>query len=254
MGSLIIRKLITTFVTTIVTSILFAFFTLKESHSKIIYSLGNEFMGWFFIFFMYIGIIILIYGNLVSIGIEHLQRKWFIQHDWLYVLILGIFGLANGLLFQASIFALYGMLAALLYGGIDKWLYKRSSESKGIKMFFLLPIASLLLFWGYFHFISPPMSSFTKEEAVEFATSGEGDYTDYFPKEIGEWQGTIEGYQVEKKTTVKEIEEEMYIVSFEENWKKGTQAGNWTLSYKVERDGLGMYDEKGELPPYYESD
>jgi hypothetical protein len=94
---------------------------------------------------MYIGVIILIYGNLVSIVIEYLQRKWFQQYDWLYVLILGVFGLANGLFFQQGTLAFFGMLAAILYAIIDKWLYKRKPASKKIKMLFLNPVASLLI-------------------------------------------------------------------------------------------------------------
>src|SRR5690606_16348941 len=108
------------------------------------------------------GVIILIYGNLVSIGVEYLQTKWFKNLDWLYVMILGVFGLANGIFFQERTFAIFGMFAAILYALIDKWLVKRKTNSKSMKLFFLLPIASLLICWGYFQLTSPPTPPFTK--------------------------------------------------------------------------------------------
>lgn len=246
-----IRKLVTTFAATTIFSVVLSFFSLQDS-SKILYNQGNQFIGWFFVYFMYIGVIILIYGNLVSIGIEYLQRKWFQRLDWLYVLILGVFGLGNGIIFQESTLAIYGMLAAILYAIIDKWLFKRNTNSKVVKMFFLIQIVLLLICWGYFQFISPPMPPFTKENAVEFATSGEGTLEDHFPNEIGKWEGAIDGYQVKRETNAKEIGEEVYIVTFTESWSKGTREGSWALSYKVERGSLTAYDEKGIMPPYYE--
>ncbi|MBT2701471.1 hypothetical protein J7E79_29915 [Bacillus sp. ISL-40] len=249
--SLIIRKLVTTIVATTIFSVLLSFFGIKGI-SEIVYNQGNQFIGWFFIYLMYIGVIILIYGNLVSIVIEYLQSKWFQRHDWLYVLILGVFGLANGIFFQERTLAFYGMLAAILYAIIDKWLYKRNTKSKSVIMFFLIPIASLLISWGYFQFTSPPMPPFTKEDAVNFATTGEGTTIEHFPKDIGKWEGIIDGYQVKRETNAKEIEEEIYIVTFTENWKKGNEKGSWTLSYKIDRGSLTANGEQGNMPPYYE--
>lgn len=132
----LLRKLAATFVTTMFLSMLFAFLYFSNEN-EIIYNRGNNFIGWFVVYAIYIGLIILIYGNIVSIIIEYFQRRWFQQYDWLYVLILGLFGLANGILFQAAIAALYGMAAAILYGIVDKWLYKRSIKNKSIKPFLL---------------------------------------------------------------------------------------------------------------------
>lgn len=247
-SSLIVRKLITTIVATIICSAPLAYFYINSSN--FIYNQGNQFISWLFIYSMYIGVIILIYGNLVSIGIEHLQRKWFPQKDWLYVLILGVFGLANGIVFQVSILALYGMSAAILYALIDKWIYKRISKNQSVKMFFLIPIASLLLSWGYFQYTSPPMPPFTKEDAVKFATSGEGTTIEQFPKKIGEWEGTIDGYQVIRETNAKEIGKEKYIVTFTEFWSKGSEKDSWTLSYKVDRGSLTFNGEKGKMRPH----
>jgi hypothetical protein len=241
LSTFLLRKLIVTFVTTCISACILCFF-INEGNSNTIYNQGEQFIGSFLFLSFYVGIIVLIYGNLVSIGVEFLQRKWFQQYDWLYVLILGAFGLIVGL---------YGIISALLYAMIDKWLYKRMIKSKGVKMFLIIPITSILIFWGYFHFTSPQMPPFTKEDAVEFATSGEGTTIEYFPKKIGKWNGIIDGYEVERETTVQEIGEEIYIVTFTEKWRKETGTGFWSLSYEVERGSLIANSETGKTPPYY---
>lgn len=250
--SLIMRKLITTIIATIIFSIVLAFGSLIGNDLNIVYNQGNDFIGWFFIYFLYIGVIILIYGNLVSVGIEFVQRKWFQEHDWLYILLHSIFGLVNGVIFQERTLAFFGVLAALLYACIDRWLFKKELNSTSVKMLFVLPIIALFLCWGYFQLISPPMPAFTKEDAVEFATDVEGTIENAFPKEIGKWQGTIDGFQVERETEVIEIEDEIYIVTFKENWRQGTRTGFWSSSFKVERGTLSATGEKGIMPPYYE--
>lgn len=248
--SLLLRKLAATFVTTTFLSMLFVFLYFSNGN-EIIYNRGNNFIGWFVVYAIYIGLIILIYGNIVSIIIEYFQRRWFQQYDWLYVLILGLFGLANGILFQAAIAALYGMAAAILYGIVDKWLYKRSIKNKSIKPFFIIPIASILLCWGYLQLTSPPMPPFTIEDAVDYATSGEGSIIDEFPNNIGKWEGAIGDYQVIRETSAEEIGKEIYIVTFTENWKKENEKGTWTLAYKVDRQGLTLYyNKQGNIPPY----
>ncbi|MGM9986257.1 MAG: hypothetical protein ACI35O_03410 [Bacillaceae bacterium] len=249
---LIIRKSATTFFTTTIFSLLLGFLISSHDRSEFVYNQGNQFFGWFFIFFVYSGAIILLYGNTVSIVIEYLQRKWFQRYDWLYVLILGIFGLASGIFFQERTLALYGMLTAVLFAIIDKWLYRRQTASKGVKMFFIIPIVTILLSWGYLQLISPPMPPFTKEDAVEFATSGNGTTMDHFPKELGKSEIMIKGYQITRETSVKEIKKEVYVVTFTENWKKGNEEGFWSLSYTVERGSLTANGQNGNPPPYYE--
>lgn len=240
-STFLLRKFIVTFVTTIISAILLSFFN-NEGNPDVLYNQGEQFIGWFLFLSFYVGIIVLIYGNLVSVGVEFLQRKWFQQYDWVYVLILGAFGLIVGI---------YGMISALIYAVIDKWLFKRMIRSQEIKLFLIIPITSILVLWGYFHFTSPQMPPFTKEDAVEFATSGEGTPIEYFPKKVGKWNGIIDGYEVERKTTVREIGEEVYIVTFTEKWRKETGEGSWTLSYEVERGKLTANSNTGNTPPYY---
>jgi hypothetical protein len=250
LGSYIVRKLITTFVSTFMFSILLAFLSFHD-RSETSYNQGNAFIGWFLIFFIYSGAIILIYGNLVSVAVDYLQRKWFKHKDWLYVFILGVFGLVNGVFFQEATFALFGMLAAILYALIDKRIYKRRLENKSIKMFLLMPIASLILSWGYFQLMSPPRPPFTIEDAVEIATSSAGTALENFPKEKGKLEIVIDGYQVTRETEIEEIKKESYLVSFKEEWKKGTETGYWTLSYKIGRNSFTANRETGQMPPYY---
>lgn len=253
--NILTRKVTATVVSTIVISIWIAFLGGKDSDSEIIYNLDDAFVGWSITYVMYVGAIIFTYGNLVSIGIEYLQRKWFQKHHWFSILLHGIGGAAPGLFipdFQDAFFLLYGMLAAALYACVDRWLYKSASKKKGVKMFFLFSLLAYALCWGYFHFNSPPIPTFTQEDAVDFATADNGTVTDVFSNKIGKWQGNVEDYEVERETSVKEMGEEIYIVTFKENWSKGNETGSWLLSYKVERGSSSIYDEKGEMPPYQE--
>ncbi|MDM8102505.1 MULTISPECIES: hypothetical protein [Oceanobacillus] len=245
--SLFLRKLSATFVTTIFLSALFIVIHFINGFESA-YHRGNQFMGWFTVYALYIGMIILIYGNAVAIAIEYLQSKWFRQHDWLYVLILGFFGLANGIIFQDGMAALYGMPAAIIYGMFDKWLDRRKRKKKSVNPFWIIPIACLGISWGYLEVTSPPMPPFTKEDAVDFATYGEGTLTDDFPDNIGQWEGTVEGYHITKETDAEEIGDETYIVTFTEHWKKGRESGTWTASYEVDRQSMTTVNIEGKRP------
>ncbi|MBS4188721.1 hypothetical protein KHA94_00615 [Bacillus sp. FJAT-49705] len=150
-GNYIKRKLITTFVTIMLSSIILASYGVLKGTLEGVTNSSNEFVTWFILLIFYIGIIVFIYGNIVSICTEFLQNKYFKKYNWLYVIILGIFGLIPGLFFQVNTFALYGIMAALLYAIVDKWLYKRISESKSIIMFIIVPVIFFFLMWAYFN-------------------------------------------------------------------------------------------------------
>ncbi|WNS82331.1 hypothetical protein RRU94_16475 [Domibacillus sp. DTU_2020_1001157_1_SI_ALB_TIR_016] len=219
--------------------------------TNFIYDLGTNFLLLSSMFFTYIGAIVLVYGNIVSLVIEYFHKKWFKNQDWLYIVILSLFGLANGILFQDLIFAIYGLVAALLYALIDKWVEKRMENQKSIKIIWLIPFILAFIGWLYFYISSPPVPPFTKEEAVEFATNDNETVIKSFPKEVGKWEGTIQGYNVVRETSVKELEPEVYLVTFTEHWSKEAASDSWSLSYKVDRGSLSAYDEKGKEPPYY---
>ncbi|WP_246202568.1 hypothetical protein [Virgibacillus doumboii] len=243
-----IRKLITSFAAITIISISLGYMTLVDMDSP--YNMGNKVMGWTFFYGMYVGPIILIYGNAVSIGLEYVQNKWFRQNNVLYILLHGVFGLANGLLFQSWNFALLGITAALLYAIIDRWVYKRLDHQQGVKQFFLIPVLIYALSWGVLQLVSLDMPPFTKEDAVEFATSGEGTIIEIFPEKIGKWEGTIDGYQVVRETNVKEVDDEKYIVTFTESWEKDAETGSRYFSYEVERGTLTAHKNGGGKPPY----
>lgn len=248
-GRRIGRKLSATIVATFVFSMALCVWGIAMAEETV-YRQATEFYAMTLAYFYYIGMFVLIYGNLVAVGIESLQRKFFEQADWLYVLILGAFGSAIGLLVPDPGFILVGILVAMLYGVIDKWLLKRWQEDKGNKTFFIAPVIAFLLLWIYFLLASPALPPHTAEEAVAFITSGEGTSIDRFPNEVGTWSGEIEGYQVERTTSVKRGDEETYIVTFTEKWQKGTIDDSWTMSYRVDRDSSTFHGEEGEMPPY----
>ena len=250
--SLVKRKITVTYVTTVVISIIFAcLYMSSRVKMENPYNLGGEFLSWLIIYSMYVGAIVLIYGNLVSIGLEYSHKKWFIKHTWLYVLLHGMFGLLNGLLFQETALALAGMVVALFYALIDRWLYVREKVQLSLKMFFLFPAVACGLLTGYFQIISEPLPSFTMEDAVESATDALGNVTDIFPKSVGKWNGIIDGYQVERETSAEEIGKDKYIITFTERWEKGKENGSKSFSYEVDRRSLLAKGSSGDEPPYY---
>ncbi|RWR14010.1 hypothetical protein [Siminovitchia fortis] len=247
------RKLITTvFVTAMVSLAMGWFFTFHDSGAS--YHMGDDLIGWSFVYAMYIGAIILVYGNIVSIGLELAQKKWFSRNQWLYAVLHGVFGLANGLFFLNGPLAVIGAVAALFYAFVDRWILYQSAKQKNVDYIVLIPILIYMLAWGVFEYISPEEPPFTKEDAVEFATSGEGTITDVFPEKIGKCHGVIEEYEVTRETAAKKTGKEKYIVTFTETWKKKDgKTGSWSMAYEVERDSMSALYESGEIPVYYGS-
>ena len=70
------------------------------SYGEFEYNKGHSFLGWLLVYCIYVGAVILLYGNVVSLIVDVVQRKWFLKKDWLTILILGAFGLVNGLFFK----------------------------------------------------------------------------------------------------------------------------------------------------------
>jgi hypothetical protein len=139
------RKLTASFAASAAVSILCAFFTVYDTESAP--GLGTAFLGWLLFFMLYAGTIIFLYGNLVSFLLEVLQKRVaLLRKDWFYIFLHGLFGLANGLLFQNMIAAIYGMAAALLYALLDRRLFRREDST--------LFIVSLLICAGMLGVIS----------------------------------------------------------------------------------------------------
>ncbi len=216
------------------------------------YHKGNQFIGWSYVVFTFSGPVILVYGNLVSLALEHAQRNWFKGNQWLYILLHVVFGSASGLLFQQAGFAIFGMAAALLYALIDRLLllYKGPKRKK-VYLFTSIPILFSLIAWITLEYTSPKIPPFTKEEAVKIAASDEGRVLGTFPDKIGKVEGTINDYRVIMATEASELEKEKYLVVFTEIWEGNGEKGVRSVSYVVERHTLLSQGEKGKVPPYY---
>lgn len=206
------------------------------------------------IFTYYIGLIIFLYGNMVSLLLEHIQRKWFSENNWLYVLLHGLFGLVNGVMFLHWAFALAGMAFALLYAVIDRWLYAVVSKWKRPYLILALPAGvfagSLLVMQNA---PQPEVPPFTGEAAIEQAVNrvGAGTALAFFPSRQTSWNGVINGYAVTRSSNAKQAGPEVYTVTFRETWEKAVKTGEWTLGYLASRDTLSNRQESGEIPPYY---
>lgn len=251
-GNLLKRKLTVTFVAVMMTSIVLAFLTIDGMDSEPAYNMGHDFLGWTFVFAIYAGAVILIYGNLVSVGIEYLQQKGFVKQHF-YIVLHGIFGSAIGLLFQEPMFALYGSVIAVFYAFIDRWLLRRIRAQKKIWIFYLFPILICTIAWGYLQTLSDPLPPFTAEDAVERATTDHGTAINLFPEQIGTREVKIKGYHVERETAVEEIGNETYMVTFTETWQKGEEKGSYEIAYKIDRHSLTARGFGGDrTPPYYE--
>ncbi|WP_433750408.1 hypothetical protein [Falsibacillus pallidus] len=247
---MIVRKFTATFFTTSLLSLILAGTYL--SFSVFSPNTGDHLLGWSLFYGIYIGAIILFYGNLVSFFIEWLQGKWDWITQWFYILLHGVFGLANGLLFESWMLGFEGAIAAIVYAAIDRWVYFRQKKDKGmgIKLFYIFPIAVYLLSWGVLELASPSEPPFTKNDAAAFAVQGEGTIENTFPDHIGKWEGTIKGFKVTKETAVREIGKETYMVVFTERWEKGLLKGTRSMYYQVERGTLSGRGQEGNDPPY----
>ncbi|SDN27990.1 hypothetical protein SAMN05518871_104154 [Psychrobacillus sp. OK028] len=245
--SFVSRKLIVTFVTAILVAMIMSLFNVDLT----IYEQGNHFVGWTFVFFLYAGAIILVYGNIISIGVELLQRKYFARHKWLYVVILGLLGALFGIFYEERLLAVFGFFSAVFFAFLDLWLIRSSFKTKQLFFLILSPMLTLLCLWLYLQLMSPPLPPFTQEDAVTFATSGEGTMISEFPKEVGTWTGTIGDYEVKRETSVSSIDDEEYIVTFTEEWKRGEILGSSLTSYIVDRNSMTINKSEGNSPPYY---
>ncbi|MFC4024335.1 hypothetical protein ACFOUV_11070 [Oceanobacillus longus] len=244
----IYRKLISTVVSTLVISFILSFIGVTRFEQS--YHMGNELLGWSVVYIMYSGVIILIYGGFISGVLEYVHLKWFKQSTSLYIGIHGFFGMLFGLFTLSWMMGLVGAFAALLYGAVDRILYKNQFKEKSIVTVTVSLVLLYVIPWMFLETISPQESPFTARDAVEFATEGEGTATDSFPKEIGKWQGVVNGYQVIRETSAEEIAKEKYLIVFTESWEKGEETGTWYLSYEVERGSLSAAGNGGDVPPY----
>jgi hypothetical protein len=228
------RKMMASFVTTITLAmILTSISTYDNAGGTSDY--GEAFLAATMLYGTYEGVIILVYGSLVSALIEFVMSRWFKINTPIYILFHGVFGL----IMIEPILAVFGVGAALLYAIIDRWILLRIKKDKPTLMLMLTPIALFAMTWSVLSFISPDQPPFTAEDAVEFVTSGKGTIIEEFPKEVG----IITVGNATRETSVEEIGNEVYIVTFTETWKDEDAGGPWSISYKVERGSSTLYDQ-----------
>lgn len=244
--SFISRKLIATFVSTIIA----AMFISLSNIDMTVYEQGNHFVSWTFFISLYVGGVILIYGSIVSITVELLLRKYSSRLKWLYIGILGIFGTLFGIFYQEMSLTILGFFIAIFFAFLDLWLLKNSQKTKQLFIVILSPMLILFGLWFYLQMVSPPASPFTQADAVSFANSGEGTMISKFPQEVGTWTGTIEDYEVTRETSVITIGKEEYLVTFTEEWRNALTSGTHHTSYIVNRNSMTLNDLTGDSAPY----
>jgi hypothetical protein len=229
------RKMMASIVTTIILAMILASISLKDNADGTS-DYGEAFLFAAMLYGMYGGVIILVYGSLVSALIEFVMNRWFKINTLLYILLHGVFGL---IMLEVPILAVFGVGSALLYACIDRWILHLIKKEKPIMMLMLTPIALFMMTWSVLSFITPDRSPFTAEDAVEFVTSGKGTIINKFPKE----EGIITVGNATRETSVEENGDEVYIVTFTETWMHEDAGGPWSISYKVERGSSTLYVE-----------
>ncbi len=182
---------------------------------------------------IYGGLIILVYGNAVSLIIEFVLNKWFTVNTWVFVFLHGLFGIV---LIESPILAVYGVMTALFYAFIDRWILSRTRNKKRLRLFLIVPLSIYAAIWGVLTWISPEPPPFTEEDAIAFVSGG-NTYDDRFPDQPGK---VTEG-PVTRETHVKEVGDEIYIVTFKET-RTNIEDGHWWVSYRVDRSSSSLED------------
>lgn len=217
---------------------------------------ASDFLSWTFVISMYVVPSTFIYGILVSFLLEYMSinlkiagpREWLLS-GFLHVFFGGFFGI----IFQASLFSIMGGSAAIIFFMLDRlfrWIEPRMK--KGIVITLIgIPLFLYTVLIISIQVTAPPKPPFTAEDALQFATAGEGTVTDLFPDEIGKIQLEVEGYQVERETAIElTAQKERYLVHFIERWRKGEETGEQRLSYNLTRGSLTHHEEVGPDIPY----
>ncbi|KZE67992.1 hypothetical protein AWM68_17630 [Fictibacillus phosphorivorans] len=243
------NRILRKFIATIFSSLLFSGFMALGSST-----MGNPGLNYLFfsaIFFVYAGVIIFVYGNIVSNLLEWVFDRFFRPSKLAsvcYILFHGIFGSLIGLIDLNLSIAIMGFIAALLYGFIDFWINLRQTQGRTLKPITLLLVMFLIpsIVLGFF---SDTIDPFTEEEALDFVVTLP-EY-DGFPNKAGRWELTIHGFHVVRETIVKKKDDGTYHITLKETGTRGEEKTNWEVTYRVERGASWL--EKGEpsIRPHY---
>ncbi|KMJ57283.1 hypothetical protein AB685_17960 [Bacillus sp. LL01] len=169
MDNMLYRKFTAFYVSTFIISILISASSFGQGEPIYL----DSFLGWTYILLFVVGGIILIYGNLISIGIEYVVNRWMKGNSIIFILLHGLLGGLPVIWSQHWMLTLYASGAALLYALVDRWIYYRSSRDKHTwQVHTIAPILFLILF-AIFMVKSQPLPPYSAEEAVAIAISGE---------------------------------------------------------------------------------
>lgn len=245
---LIERKLLTTFLTTSFVSLAMAamFIDMEGPYHR-----GDSFIGWLFVCFMIGGPIILVYGNLVSLGLEYGLKKRFKGNRWLYLGLHAFFGAGLGIVFPGMFYFVAGAIAALVYVLVDQLLIYFQLRQKKVYLLAFIPIILSITIWGFLESFSPQEPPFTQEDAVKMAARNEGIILGTFPDKVGKVEGTVNDYRVTRESSASEKDKGRYLVVFTERWEKNGETGSRSISFLVDKNGMTDKGEEGEVPPYY---
>ncbi|MBH5319774.1 hypothetical protein I6N90_18405 [Paenibacillus sp. GSMTC-2017] len=218
----------------------------------------DSFLSWMGISGMIAFPVILIYGSLISVGLEFLLPKW-IKNRSVLIITQGIghvaFGALHAILLKLDWFIYFTAWAALVYFLMDQLLICIQNNKHRLKVWiglFLLPIVITVLVSALLPPAPPPLpvGPFTKEDAVSIATAGDGTMTRVYPDQVGKTTTEIDGYSVTRETKVSELGEETYEVFFVESWSKEEDRGEQWVSYIVSRGSLEHNGSGGKSPPF----
>lgn len=245
------RKLTATFTVSVLGSLAFVCLTFLFDSGGENYNLGNKLLMGMYFYLLYIGAIILFFGNLVSICIEWFHRKVKRLSLPVFVLLHGLFGLLNGVVFHTVTLALAGFMFAVLYALIDRWILWKKFNGKQMMAVSAAPVLLVLIFFVLAQWISEPMPPFEAEDAVEQATAGKGTSIEDFPDYVGTERTRVDGLLIERTTSVKEVEDEVYHVKFQETWweESGDKHTNY-MTYEVKRGATTLHASGGEDTPH----
>jgi hypothetical protein len=250
--SIIRRKVFNTLSVTLLVSCLLSFLYMIRSVETSVndYKLAQGFILGLFLYGFYVGIVILIYANLVSFLIEVLRNK-FNLNSFTYIILHGLVGaLTGGMVSKSALVALCIAGIAILYALVDYWQMNQENKSRSIKYILLVSFLPIVCSSLYFASISEPLPPFTAEDAIASAID-DHSITSEFPHKIGTVDSKEKGYHITRETRAKKIKRNTYSVRFIEKWSKDGESGEFRTSYEITRNSLTLHAISGEEPPYY---
>ncbi len=143
MDNMFYRKFTAFYVSTIIISLFISAGSFGQGQPVYL----DSFLGWAYILIFVVGGIILIYGNLISIGIEYVVNRWMKGNAIAFILMHGVFGGIPVVWAQQWTLTLYASGAALLYAFVDRWIFNRSNKNKHTwPVHTVAPVLFLILF------------------------------------------------------------------------------------------------------------